>query len=131
MYIFLQESCNKELEWFEAYKSNLGSMEENAIERMENILKYGVYVIGSPKRKIFVNVDDIFQLKVLPEGSQDNEPPKYKNVYGLEEVRDLESKLVLITGSKADHRVNFKLFFNVSFTLSSLSTIDSIYQETS
>ena len=99
-------------------------MEENAIERMENVLKYGVYVIGSPKRKIFVNVDDIFQLKVLPEGSQVNESPQYskiKNVYGLEEVRDLESKLALITGSKADHQVNFKLFFNVSFTLCSLS----------
>lgn len=78
---------------------------------MRNILRYGRYHVGvETQSKAVHGIRDIISLKLLT-----SEPlPKYS--YSLEDLRDLESKLVLITGSKSDDRMEVDHFLNVSVT---------------
>ena len=55
------------------------------------------------------SIHDIIHLKLE---ERDKQLPK-KN-YSLDELRDLESKLVLITGSKAENRAEVEQFLDVS-----------------
>ena len=75
---------------------------------MNSILKYGCYFIGSSNIKIYQNLHEVISLSL-----QEKDQRLVKKRYNLEELRDLESKLVLITGSKADHRKQVDLFLDV------------------
>ena len=84
---------------------------------MNFILKYGCYIIGSLQRKTFMNINDIFQLYLVQDrecnGSFKEDGLK-KTKYNLDDIRDLESKLVLITGNNAEYKERFDIFLNVS-----------------
>lgn len=79
---------------------------------MNNILCYGHYIIGGAKGKTAQSIHDVIHLKLEESGHQF---PK-KN-YSLDELRDLESKLVLITGSNAKNREQVEQYLNVSGSL--------------
>ena len=96
--------------WFKSVKGTQASVEVTSIDQMNNILKYGYYSIGSSKNKICHSVHEIISLSL-----QEKDQRLVKKHYNLEELRDLESKLVLITGSKADHRKQVDLFLDVSY----------------
>ncbi len=85
-------------------------MEVTSIGQMNNILKYGCYFIGSSAVSVCHNLHEVIHLSLKEQSKK-----LVKKNYNLEELRDLESKLVLITGSKADHRKKVDFFLDVSF----------------
>lgn len=76
---------------------------------MNDIFKYGCYKVGSSGSHICQSYHEVIHLSLKEE-----DKPLAKKNYNLEELRDLESKLVLITGSKAKNREEVNLFIDVS-----------------
>ena len=79
---------------------------------MRNILKYGCYEIRKQpddKFKLRQSIHDLISLKLVSGDKQ-----LTKTSYNLDELRDLESKLVLITGSNAENRMEVDHYLNVS-----------------
>ena len=84
-------------------------MEVTSYGQMRNILKYGRYQVGTTiQSKPVHTIHDLISLKLHV---------KVKNLsktsYNLDDLRDLESKLVLITGSKAENRTEMDHYLNV------------------
>ena len=77
---------------------------------MNNILKLGVYKIGSTSSSVVRKLQDIVSLKLNAIGRKIT-------------LQDLESKLVLITGSKAKNRNEVDLFLDVSSNHNNVSTL--------
>ena len=76
---------------------------------MRNILRYGCYNVGiSTQSKSVHSIHDLIFLKLYPGDEQ-----LTKTCYNLDELRDLESKLVLITGRKAENTVEVDHYLNV------------------
>lgn len=94
-------------------KETQASFEVTSFGQMDNIFQYGYYVVGSAKSHICKHYDEVIEL-ILKE----RDKPLTKTRYNLEELRDLESKLVLITGSKAENRAKVDIFIDVSLFLS-------------
>ena len=82
---------------------------------MNNILSYGGYIVGGERDEAMDSIHDVIQLTLTPQTGM----KLLKTSYNLDELRDLESKLVLITGSKAENRAAVDQFLDVC----SLSTI--------
>ena len=78
---------------------------------MNNINCYGVYEIGSSKKGILVSRSEGIQLRLRESRSK----RIHKLHYNLDELRDLESKLVLITGRETKERMQVDLFLDVSY----------------
>ena len=108
----MQDGCNKALEWYKSVKETQGSVEVTSFGQMNNILCYGCYTVGGERGKTVHSIHDIIHLKLE---ERDKHLPK-KN-YSLDELRDLESKLVLITGSKAENRAEVEQFLNVNYKI--------------
>jgi hypothetical protein len=87
---------------------------------MNDIFEYGCYIVGVKHSAIGQCHDDIITLR-LKEESLDRTLTKEK--YSLDEVRDLESKLVLITGSNAENRKKVELFVNVRICVLTIFTV--------
>ena len=79
-------------------------METTSYGQMSNILKYGIYEIGFKK-----NVHGLISVSL---SRHCQNLVKWK--YTLDELRDLESKLVLICGNKAENRAEVDHYLNVS-----------------
>lgn len=75
---------------------------------MNSIFQYGCYSVGSAKAQICQNYHEVIQLTL-----QEKDKRLTKKRYTLEELRDLESKLVLITGSKVENRAQVETFIDV------------------
>lgn len=106
----IQEDCNKDIGWYKSVKETQGSVEVTSFGQMRNILKYGHFIVGTTlQSKLVHDVYHLVSLKLIPRD-------KYlrKTSYNLDELRDLESKLVLITGSKAENRTEVDHYLNVS-----------------
>lgn len=116
----LQKACNERLEWYKSVKGFQATVEVTAVSQMNNIFLYGCYAVGSTKSTICQSYHQVIHLSLKK--SKD----LTKHSYNLEELRDLESKLVLITGSKAEHREKVDIFNNVSFlTNGTVAIMDS------
>ncbi len=74
---------------------------------MANILKYGTYRVGFKK-----NARTVHDLISVILTCQDEE--LVKSNYTLDELRDLESKLVLICGNNAENKSEVNHYLNVS-----------------
>ena len=84
-------------------------MERTSYGQMRNILKYGRYQVGvTIQSKPVHTIHDLISLKLV---GLDKKVPKTS--YNLDDLRDLESKLVLITGSKAESRTEVDHYLNV------------------
>ncbi len=83
-------------------------METTSFGQMTNILKYGSYRVGF--RKNAQTVHDLISV-TLDQRCQ----KLVKAKYILDELRDLESKLVLICGNMADNRAEVDHYLNVSW----------------
>lgn len=90
-------------------KETQGSVEVTSFGQMENIIEYGHYRVGSDKPSIFQNINNLIHLRL-----EERNKRLSKKIYTLDELRDLESKLVLITGSKAENRKRVDQFLNVT-----------------
>jgi hypothetical protein len=77
---------------------------------MRNILRYGIYQVGDASQsKLPQTIHDVIFVKLNP-----RDKVLTKIFYNLDELRDLESKLVLITGTKAANRKEVDHYLNVS-----------------
>ena len=72
-------------------------------------MQYGCYIVGSSRAKICQNYEEVIHLTLKID------KPLVKMNYSLEELHDLESKLVLITGSNAKNRAQVDTFIDVSY----------------
>ena len=88
-------------------------MEVTSFGQMNNILEYGCYTIGGQKDVAMSSIHDAVKLVLEPQG----EKTLAKIGYSLDDLRDLESKLVLITGSKADNRNAVEQFLDVCYNV--------------
>ena len=110
-FFITQVECNKELEWYKSVKETQASVEVTSFGQMNNIFKYGCYTVGSPRAQIYQNYHELIRL--LLKKNKKRKKHILKDNYNLEELRDLESKLVLITGSKAENRAQVETFIDV------------------
>lgn len=104
-----KDDCNKNLEWYKSVKDTQGSIEETSFDQMNNIQSYGHYTIVGRGDATMYSIHDAIQLILKAHTGI----KLLKKKYGLDELRDLESKLVLITGSEAKNRDGVDLFINV------------------
>jgi len=84
-------------------------VEVTSFGKMRSILAYGHYRVGSRSMQMVHSIQDMIHLKLENTGKQ-----LPKTSFSLDDLRDLESKLVLITGSKAENRKEVDQFLNVS-----------------
>ncbi|CAI8017205.1 E3 ubiquitin-protein ligase rnf213-alpha [Geodia barretti] len=75
---------------------------------MDNIHNFGCYFIGGKGNVAMDTIHDVIHLTLIP----GEEKELLKTSYNLDELRDLESKIVLITGSKAGNRAAVDHFLN-------------------
>ena len=105
----LQENCNKDIKWYRSVKETQGSVEVTSYGQMRNIMKYGRYQVGvTIQSKPFHTIHDLISLKLIVKDRK-----FCKLSYNLDDLRDLESQLVLITGSRAENRTEVDHFLNV------------------
>ena len=84
-------------------------MEVTSYGQMDNIHNFGRYFIGGKGNVAMNTIHDVIHLTLIP----GEEKELLKTSYNLDELRDLESKIVLITGSKAGNRAAVDHFLNV------------------
>lgn len=96
------------LEWYKSVKETQASVEVTSYGQMNDIFKYGCYKLGSARSHICHNYHDVVHLLL-----KESDKLLTKKSYNLEELRDLESKLVLITGSNAENRAKVDTFIDV------------------
>ena len=108
--ILEQRYCDADVEWYKSVKKTQGSVEVTSYGQMDNIFEYGCYRVGIKQPVLGKSHFDLITL-----GLKEKDIGKHlaKKSYSLEELRDLESKLVLITGSNAENRKQVELFINV------------------
>lgn len=75
---------------------------------MKNIHEYGSYTIGSTRRGVYTSQSQVIHLEL---NSEESLP---KNVYSLDDLCDLESKLVLITSRESSEDSEVQEFLQVS-----------------
>jgi hypothetical protein len=89
-------------------KETQASVEITSFGQMNNIFQYGCYTVGSDTSRICQSYHEVIHLALKERNKR-----LTKQSYNLEELRDLESKLVLITGSKAENRAHVDTFIDV------------------
>ena len=82
---------------------------------MRNILKYGCYRVGASGTVAVQSVHDLVSMRL-----EERDKKILKKAYNLDELRDLESKLVLICGNKEESRTEVDHFLNVGCVSNSL-----------
>ena len=87
-------------------------MEVTSFGQMRNINQLGHYSIGSTKRGISTSRAKVIHLRLAETRGMKRLP---KSHYTLDELRDLESKLVLITGRNSLERDEVDQFLQVSY----------------
>ena len=107
----MQRSCEQEIDWYQSVKETQGSVEKTSFGQMRNINQYGRYEIGSKGKGILFSRSEAIHLKLR----QSRRKKIAKLQYTLNELRDLESKLVLITGRESKERKEVDVFLDVSF----------------
>lgn len=116
MLIIFQAICSRHLNFFNMVKTNQGSVEVTTYGQMENILKYGRYQVKISTDTSNVTaktLHDLISVQLhLKEHEDTNALPKMS--YSLSDLRDIESKLVLISGNRKESKKEVDLFFSVS-----------------
>ena len=104
-------------------KETQGSAEETSFGQMKNINRDGCYTIGSRKKTIHTSPSQLIKMNVR---EREKVLPKY--TYTLDDLSDLESKLVLITGRMSTEREEVEQFLLVSISVPILgnSCIDKL-----
>ena len=86
-------------------------MEVTSFGQMRNINELGHYTVGSTKRGISTNRAEVIHLRLVETSGMKRLPKVH---YTLDDLRDLESKLVLITGRESQERNEVDQFLHVS-----------------
>ena len=92
-------------------KETQASVEVTSYGQMDNIKSCGCYCIGERRDVAMHSIQDVIRLSLIPLLGK----KLLKTSYTLDELRDLESKIVLITGSRAENRAAVDQFLDVGF----------------
>ena len=92
-----QETCNRRLGEFERVEKTLSDFQRSNVDQMDTINKNGIYEIKGIPGKILHRVDDSLQL-FMRRTTNDQD----RNSFSLEELKELQSKLVLVAAENAD-----------------------------
>lgn len=87
-------------------KETQGSVEVTSFGQMRTINKYGRYCIGSSKKEVHTSQSQVIKLIV-------DKNRLHKTCYYLDDLTDLESKLVLITGRDSQEAEKVDKFLKV------------------
>ena len=90
-------------------KDNQGSVEKSSFNKMKNIKAYGCYTIGSQSLDVHTSLKEVVKLDLE---RRDKQLTQWK--YTLDDLRDLESKLVLITSQDSEESGEVDLFMKVN-----------------
>ena len=90
-------------------KETQASVEVTSYGQMDNIQSCGCYIVGGRSNRAMDSIHDVIELVLTPQ----EEIKPLKTIYTLNELRDLESKIVLITGTGAENRTAVDHFLNV------------------
>ena len=107
-YIF-QESCAASIDWYISVQKTQGSVEESSFGQMKNINEHGSYTVGVKANVVETQLANVIKLRISTSGRS-----VQQSSYTLDELRDLESKLVLITGRDSKEKGDVYQFINVS-----------------
>ena len=88
-------------------KATQGSFEVTAISKVNDINQWGEYKISSSEETPLLFIGDAIKLKIHRHNA-------VKQEYSLDDLHDLESKLVLITGKHTTGKIETDKFLNVS-----------------
>ena len=101
-----------------------GTVDYTTMKQVDAINCCGIYYVGKPEmiedaigENIGITVDDSLYL-VLPE---DKENKREQKIYSLEEVKDVQSKLMLIAGKAANVKEKVEHFVEVCIIASFIS----------
>ena len=87
-------------------------MEIASYGQIRNILKYGHYQVGTIiQSKSVHTIHDLISLKLIAEDKMLN-----KIYYNLDDLCELESKLVMLTGRNTEKRPEVEYYLNVQIT---------------
>lgn len=84
-------------------------MKVTSFGQMDTIQSCGYYTIARQRDVAISTIHDMIQLTLQCQPGK----KLHKTTYCLDELRDLESKLVLITGSQAENRAAVEHFSDV------------------
>ena len=104
-----KEWCRQDLEWYKDIKKIQGSVEVTSIDQVEDINKHGVYTICCGGKKLLQSIESAVSLKIVRVNAA-------KKKYSFNDLRDLESKLVLIRGRGTKGGAEIDRFLDVSVT---------------
>jgi hypothetical protein len=94
----LIDSSNRNLEWIKACKDQQGSVEQSSLTMVTKINQTGEFVICLPDRKLAKQANKTIDqcIKMTYQKVVNEKEPEYKTL-PLEELKELRSKLMLIT----------------------------------
>ena len=107
---FLKTQCKQDLEWYKEIKNIQGSVEVTSVKQVEDINKYGAYTISCEGKKLLQSIESAVSLKITRVNAA-------KKMYSFNDLRDLESKLVLIRGRSPEGVAEIDRFLNVSISV--------------
>lgn len=76
---------------------------------MNNIIEYGCYTVGSRTERLSCKPSELIRVNL-----EQRDKALAQTRYTMDDLRDLESKLVLITGRESEEKVKVDLFLKVS-----------------
>jgi hypothetical protein len=105
--------CNKSIDWYKGLKNSQGDVQLTTLQELEEIRKNGRFVVGVPKSVYTTSCD--FKISNMLSLCFDDTCPKItlKKTYNLENIQDLESRLVLIAGQSSENNEKMLEFLNV------------------
>uniref|UniRef100_A0A1I8GFF8 ATPase_AAA_core domain-containing protein n=3 Tax=Macrostomum lignano TaxID=282301 RepID=A0A1I8GFF8_9PLAT len=115
------KETSQRLDWIKIIKENQGSVEKSTLKSIEKILQCGSIEIGC-----YVTNEENFQLRIHSTDAGVQQVQLFPTVFKLEDVKDLQSKLMLIAGQTYENQALLDRF--VRLTTSMFRLVD-VYGE--
>eukprot|EP00794_Sanderia_malayensis_P006458 gene6457-7190_t len=104
--------CNRQLEWFKKERESYGSIAKSSMMETEAANRRGYYIVGAiQETDAKRSLENSLSLVVPEEDSNGKSKTgdEDKKTYSIDEIRDLQSKLMLIGGNKGRQRESGQL----------------------
>ena len=102
--------CKRDLDWYKEIKKIQGSVEVTSVNQVEDINHYGAYTICCEGKSLLQSIESAVSLKITRIKAA-------KKFYSFDDLRDLESKLVLIRGKSTKGGAEIDKFLDVSIII--------------
>ena len=99
--------CKHDLGWYKEIKKTQGSVEITSVNQVEDINKHGAYSVCCEGKKLLQSIESAVSVKIT-------QVKAIKKIYSFNDLRDLESKLVLIRGRHTKGGAEIDRFLDVS-----------------